>query len=393
MTAIAPIGVAPKHIPALDGVRGVAVLAVMILHFTFMAPSNAVQATLVEVVGLGWAGVDLFFVLSGFLITGILVDTKRRQSYFKNFYARRSLRIFPLFYAYLLVVLVLWPALADSAPESTASKLLTATYLGNFLMAFGGWEALPGHTTHLWSLAVEEQFYLIWPFAIFLLPRARKYQLCVGVIIGAWCLRAALHLWWPDGTPGYVLLPARADALAAGGLLALEVRREGWEVRLRPWVVRLVLAGVTLLMLTLALDPIAGDGAFTPLHLHVQLLAYPGVMALSAALVLWAVLPPATGTRHTLVESGLLQGLGRISYGMYLLHIPLRNVLTHRVFPGGRMPALLGSELLTQTLVVLAGIAITYVVASVSWTLFESPILRLKRHFETAAVPGSPGSR
>lgn len=364
--------------------RGLAVLAVLILHFTIAAPGSGIGGALIELAGLGWAGVDLFFVLSGFLITGILVDTKGRRAFFKNFYARRSLRIFPLFYAFLFVVLVVWPLVSDARPDSLASKLLTAGYLGNFLMAFGGWEALPGHTTHLWSLAVEEQFYLLWPFVIFLFPRARKFQVCIAIIVSAWFIRLAFHAWWPTGIPGYVLLPARADTLAAGGLLALYVRREGWETNLRPWIGRLALFGILLLAVMLAVDPVAGDGAFTPLHLHVQMFGYPGVMALSVALVLWAVLPPADGGEHLLVESSVLQRLGRISYGMYLLHIPLRNVLVNRVFPDGQLPPVLGSTLLTQGLVILAGIGITYVVASISWAVFESPILRLKRHFETS---------
>jgi peptidoglycan/LPS O-acetylase OafA/YrhL len=384
VTAIAPIGVAARHIPALDGVRGLAVLTVMILHFTVIKPAAGAGAVLVDIIGLGWAGVDLFFVLSGFLITGILVDTKGNLSYFRNFYVRRALRIFPLFYAFLLIVLVLWPAVSATPADSLSSKLITATYLGNFLMAFGGWEALPGHTTHLWSLAVEEQFYLIWPFVIYLLPRHRKVQLCAAVIMGAWLLRVGFHSLWPTGIPGYVLLPARVDTLAAGGLLALLVRRDGWEVMLRPWVSRLVLVGVTLLLVTLAVDPVAGDGPFAPLDLHVQMLAYPGVMALSLALVLWAVLPTPGGSRHPFIEAGALRRLGQISYGMYLLHIPLRNLMVNRVFPDSDVPELLGSEILTQLLIVLAGIGITYVVAAASWKFFESPILRFKRYFETA---------
>lgn len=396
LTDTASPALAPRHFATLDGVRGLAVLAVMVLHFTIITPQAGVGAVLVEITGLGWAGVDLFFVLSGFLITGILVDTKGRPGYFKNFYARRSLRIFPLFYAYLLAVLVLLPKLLQQVPDPLSSKLMTAAYLGNFLMAFGGWEALPGHTTHLWSLAVEEQFYLIWPFIIYLLPRGQKFRLCVAVIVTAWVLRLAFHYWWPTGIPGYVLLPARADALAAGGLLALHVREPGWEDRLRPWVGRLALLGAGLLLVTPLLDPGTTGGAFTPLHLHVQLLAYPGVIALSVALVLWAVLPTADGA-HAVVDSPALQRIGRISYGMYLLHIPLRNTLVNRVFPNGDVPPLLGSQLLMQLAIVLFGIGVTYVVASISWAYFESPILRLKRHFETqpvlAAATSGAGSR
>jgi peptidoglycan/LPS O-acetylase OafA/YrhL len=389
LTAIARVSGATRVIPALDGVRGLAVLTVMILHFTIVEPTSVAAETLVELIHLGWAGVDLFFVLSGFLITGILLDSKDRPSFFRNFYARRALRIFPLFYVFLLAVLVVWPAVSGAPADSAKSKFLTAAYLGNFLMAFGGWEALPGHTTHLWSLAVEEQFYLIWPFVVYLLPRQRTLQVCVAMIIGAWFLRLGFHSLWPTGAAGYVLLPARADTLAAGGILAILVRQASWQESLRPWVSRFVLAGVLLLLFTILLDPVAGDGSFTPLHLHVQLLAYPGVMALSLALVLWAVLPNPTTTRHPLLESRLLRRFGQISYGMYLLHIPLRNVVVHRLFPDSRLPSLLGSTLVTQALILVAGIALTYIVASASWSLFESPILRLKRNFETLPVPTS----
>ncbi len=392
MHSAASQSVSRGHIPALDGIRGLAVLAVLVLHFTVITPGPGLAGVATELTGFGWAGVDLFFVLSGFLITGILVDAKGSDGFYRNFYVRRALRIFPLFYAYLLVVLVVWPALSDGQPDPLSAKLLTAGYLGNFLMAFGGWEALPGHTTHLWSLAIEEQFYLIWPFVVARLSRARLTQLCVVVIVGAFAFRIAAHQLWATGIPGYVLLPARADTLAAGALLALQVRKTGWETRLYPWMGRFVLAGLTLLLLMLLVDPQAGDGTFTPLHAHVQLLGFPSALFLSLAAVLWAVMPaPASGHRP-LIDSGLMQRLGRLSYGAYLLHIPLRNTMVSRLFPGAILPPMLGSSVLTQVVVLVVGIVVTFAIAQVSWTVFESPILRLKRHFEYGLAAAGPGN-
>ncbi len=380
-----------SHIPSLDGLRGVAVLLVMVSHFAILAPGSPLQEVLIGAARIGWIGVDLFFVLSGFLITGILVDSRGSQGYFRRFYARRTLRIFPLYYAFVLLVLVAWPRLSGSALTSWRDELTFFAYGSNILFAFVGWEGMPGHTTHLWSLAVEEQFYLLWPLVVFGVAPQRLWRICVGLIAAAWASRAALAYVFPDGIAGYALLPARMDALAMGSLLAVAVREPGWQDRLRRWALPATAIAVSLLAVTAALSPLLrpNEGPFPPLALHVQLLAYPAFDLLSLALVGGCVIAFAEG-RRSFLDAGWLRAFGRYSYALYLLHIPLRNVLVNSVFPGGRLPPLLGSVLLTQVLVIICGIAVTYVFALVSWYAFERHFLRLKSRFDWRAPPKAP---
>jgi peptidoglycan/LPS O-acetylase OafA/YrhL len=380
------------HIPALDGVRGIAVLIVMVLHFSVMRPVTLMEHAYMQVAGLGWAGVDLFFVLSGFLITGILLDARGTEGYFRKFYVRRALRIFPLFYVFLIFLFWVWPAVTGTATDPLPGKLWTLAYLGNFLMAFGGWEALPGHTTHLWSLAIEEQFYLVWPLLVLLLSRPALLRLCIGAIVLGWVSRFGFHLWLGHGIAGYALLPARVDALALGAVLAVIGPEPGWAERLRPWIPRAVSVSVLLLAVTWALQLLVAptEDPFAPLALRVQLLAFPAVDLLSFALVAYAVLPDqAPGG---VLRGSVLTALGKYSYALYLLHIPLRNLLVNRIVPQGRLPQTLGSQLPAQAALIVASILITYAVAWLSWHLMEKHFLKLKRYVEwrTPSAVGAP---
>src|SRR5690606_28281082 len=212
----------------LDGVRGLAVLAVMLLHFTLFVPMDGAERFLNGWLQTGWIGVDLFFVLSGFLITGILMDTRDDPHHFRNFYARRTLRIFPLYYAYLVLLFLVLPALHEGYAMEHATddrRIWLWTYMGNFLMA-RGWEAMPSHTTHLWSLAVEEQFYLVWPLLVFAVRRRWLMALCGLTFLGAILTRAYLATQGAAAA-AYVLTPARMDTLAAGALVAVVLRQRG----------------------------------------------------------------------------------------------------------------------------------------------------------------------
>lgn len=160
-----------KYIRSLDGLRAIAIILVMLFHF--------------GIIGFGWLGVQMFFVLSGFLITGILLNLKDSRERFsgkiKTFYIRRVLRIFPVYYFYLLCFLVCW--IIYKYPADFGYKVLYLfTYTYNFTRTFYGWTLSP-YFTHLWSLCVEEQFYLIWPFIILILPqRFLKWAMLFCVI-------------------------------------------------------------------------------------------------------------------------------------------------------------------------------------------------------------------
>src|SRR5438445_1418758 len=172
----------------------------------------------------GWIGVDRFFVLSGFLITGILYDAKESNHYFRNFYVRRVLRIFPLYYGALIIFLVVLPWLRPGNPavqSMTRDAVWYWTYLSNVRIAHNGGDF--GAIGHFWSLAIEEQFYLIWPVVVLALRRRQLQACCLACVIGALFVRVGLNVAGNE-TAAFVLTPARIDALAVGAYLALSAR-------------------------------------------------------------------------------------------------------------------------------------------------------------------------
>src|SRR4051812_22693033 len=218
---------APRsHIPSLDGVRGLAIAIVLVHNATFILHGN--HATLPKVAAAvaaaGWLGVQLFFVLSGFLITGILFDTRTRPQFFRTFYARRTLRIFPLYYVFLAGALFIVPLLANVADwHATAwrNQFFFWTYTSNWANPFG--HDIPG-LSHFWSLAVEEQFYLLWPVIVFLGSPRFLLRLCAGLVAVTPFVRLGLRLSGFAPLAGYEFTIARWDALAAGALLAICLR-------------------------------------------------------------------------------------------------------------------------------------------------------------------------
>src|SRR5262249_55951728 len=227
------------YLRELDGVRGVAILLVMLFHFGAVvseggAPTGAASKLVQRAVGAGWCGVDLFFVLSGFLITGILYDTKGQPGYYRTFYARRTVRIFPLYYGLLVASFLVrpWAGLGPPAPEGYQGWFWL--YLANVLRVVHGGEAC-GRLEHFWSLAVEEHFYLIWPFVVRTLGRAALLRACVGVGVAALAFRAfAVAKGWPFAA--YMLTPARVDTMAVGAWLALAARGPGGAAAVLPRV-------------------------------------------------------------------------------------------------------------------------------------------------------------
>ena len=293
---------------------------------------------------IGGTGVDLFFVLSGFLITRILVEARGRPGFLRNFYARRVLRIFPLYYGFLFVLLFAGPL----PPFHTA--IWSWTYTQDIAMTF--FPSQPANlwqwTPHLWSLAVEEQFYLIWPFIVkFAAPR-RLPMILLGTIPFA-ILSRALLLWSGHG-PGY-MTACHVDALGMGSLLAVvavEERKVGWVLLLAlpAWI-----GGVFLF-----------SGTALPV---VQLLKSTGT-ALVYAVVLLLVVKAKTGG---VLSHPVLMTIGRYSYGMYVLHLTILG------FVNPRLSALWPPLAFAVVFTAIMG------AAALSWHLYEQPFLRLKTRF------------
>ena len=226
--------------PALDGIRGMAVLMVLVFHFVGCTmPTNGFERTLVRVTSYGAFGVELFFVLSGFLITGILYDSCHKPLYFRNFYARRALRIFPLYYGVLCLVFFVAPLIAllrgptlDYLVDRQAWAWLYAVNI--YIAKQGDWSF--SYIEHFWSLAVEEHFYLFWPLVVFLVARRPRTLMALSLAIALCAVLARLIgllaglSWWTT----YVLTPFRLDGLALGAFLAITVRQPWGPERLEP---------------------------------------------------------------------------------------------------------------------------------------------------------------
>ena len=376
-------GSSGAHVLALDGLRGLAILLVLFRHTSWrMEPVTDAGMALYGAMRLGWIGVDLFFVLSGFLITGILVDSKGGDHYFRNFYVRRSLRIFPLYYAFLAGFFLLLPLLTSA--EASGLQTLRENqpwlwgYLTNVLVSIEGTQAAPLGMTHLWSLAVEEQFYLVWPAVVLWCDRRRLISVCVWMGVAALAVRVAVVATQGGGdVAGYMLTPARMDTLAFGALLALWIRDPRARAHLFRWArpVSAALAGALLLLMV-------SHRGLPQLGAGIQTVGYTLIALLSSALLAMVLAAPDRSPLRRLFETGWLRSLGKYSYGMYVFHYPLL-ILAARHVGFSEVPALWGSKIPTQLLITAGVAAASFVLAWASWHLFEKHFLKLKRFFPT----------
>ncbi len=345
-----------EHRIQLDSIRALAVILVMIQHFD---PGT------IHWVELGFAGVRVFFVLSGFLITGILlrarqtaeIDRISKWRVLRNFYARRFLRIFPVYY---LVILLTWLAGIGPMRESVGWHL---SYLSNIYFYRRG----DGNfsVTHLWSLAVEEQFYLLWPLLILFLPR----KWLVGAIVSAICIgplfRTAIVLLGGNAWQASVLMPACLDALGMGALVAI-LSFLGRD-KLKRGLLNASLALGAILYLGSAVA-----GHFS--HAAAWTVPYGVSVALWSAWLIDGAYSGIGGTMGRILSFRPAVYLGTISYGVYLIHnfVPVE---VNRVFgfsPAHEMPMPIRPIIM---------FLVTVLLASLSWYGFERPINALKRFF------------
>ena len=360
------------HIPELDGLRGVAVLLVLFFHFSFVftlvtGPLKGLRTLFTP----GWTGVDLFFTLSGCLITGILLDEKATDGYFKRFYIRRALRIFPVYYLALLVCFTV--ARPWLLPLEGVSPVALLAYLANFSNWLSVNQTEIPAMNHYWSLAVEEQFYFCWPLAVCFLDRKWLPRLVGGVIVLApivrFCILSSAGEAEALRRIAYVLTPARADGLAFGALVAMIVRNSTLCAAIVKRSAGAIAAVVFLL--------VAWFGLKARFHLEsaATLAVLYSVISLAFALIVLRTVS-RTGTNglaQIALRMPVLRGAGKYSYAAYVFHMPLMAA-TEPIFqnlsPQARqlaaLPWFLGS------------IAVTFALARLSWWLLERPILRWK---------------
>lgn len=364
-----------RYIPALDGIRGIAIVAVLLHHFRFfLNPRFHFQYVLIKLFELGWCGVVLFFVLSGFLITGILLDSRTSPNYFSTFYARRFLRIFPLYYGYLALVFlgarVLQHLFGGVNPVGSINPAWYVSYLQNFRPRTILTDPYLGH---LWSLAVEEQFYLVWPLLVLLIrPRCLSW-ICLAVIPLSFGIRFHFAGIGP-GSSTFVntFTPASLDSLAAGALVALAVRSPVWKRRLAMFARPVIL--VCVIWFCILGWRAGGLFEYEPL---IQSWGITSLTLLFAAVVFIAATSQQGPVASFLNLSGL-RFTGKISYSLYVLH-PLVYRLALHVLSAVPVPAALDLALNCEKIILVTVVSI--VVAAGSWNYFERPILGLKRYF------------
>jgi peptidoglycan/LPS O-acetylase OafA/YrhL len=359
------------RIPELDGARGMAALAVVIAHYFGEVEHGLPGFT------IGWMGVNLFFVLSGFLIGSIILERKDSPNFFAVFYIRRTLRVFPAYFATLALTL----AFASlHKPTSWIGEPLPAlsylTFTQNFAMAlrsdYGSSWLLP-----TWTLAVEEQFYLAVPLLITLLPSRRLLPAVLGgITLG--CATRALFYWANDEIAGQVLLFSRADILLSGVLAAYLHQR----YVVREMVLRLIPLAAIIGVLLSAVQFRFNGG-------YLLFVVSPLLMAvLFAAYVLLA----ARGwTTLRFLRSPLWQMLGTISYSLYLIHQPVAGIMHGLIFDARPDIATV-----PQVIVTFAAFFAAIGLAWTSWTLMEAPLLRMGRAWRYKCLveraPNAPSS-
>jgi peptidoglycan/LPS O-acetylase OafA/YrhL len=335
----------------LDAVRGVAIIVVILHNQSAQYPSLHLERLFAN----GWMGVDLFFVLSGFLITGILLDTKQSAGYFKNFYARRCLRIWPLYYSLIFFMFVVVPIVRPSEAHTVFDKSSPwwayPLFLQNFLIPMPTNATGPLAVT--WSLAIEEQFYLVWPLVVRYVSSAQLARIAVSVI----CVSPALRLWLSFyDVDLYTNVFCRLDGLMAGAFLAVTVRANKFSPAkfVKPAWISFIIA-LPLAFVTEALGERWIVFSFTALA--------------SASFIYLALFSGQKSLQRTLTN-GFLVYTGTISYGLYLLHkIPFGVA---RTVYWDRYPLMMVALLLIAC----------YATAALSWNVLEKPFLKLKRFFE-----------
>ena len=351
------------HIAALDGLRGCAVLLVLFHHLGSSLESEfKIRHSPLWLGRIGWSGVELFFVLSGFLITGILYDSKGKSGYFRNFYARRVLRIFPLYYAALLVFAALhWLAPLGFPLKSEGLWVWMLTYMTNVGMVWKGFGCL----AHFWSLAVEEHFYLFWPLVVWSLDRRQLMRLAVAVWVISLLLRPLALFYGVSPGAVYLLTPFRLDGLLTGGFLALALRGEASGPRqfLRASGIAAACSALGLALLLVARKSVNHhDAGLQALGFSLFTVLFGSLLILSIS---WRPLA-------TICSLPVLRWFGKYSYGLYVWHPIVFMLFLHTEI--GRSWRV-GSGMIAMASSVVLALTITFTVTLASWHALRSILL------------------
>jgi len=352
--------------PQLDTLRAFAVFAVLIHHLLDFQYLPGYLAN----IDYGLLGVRLFFVLSGFLITGILLQSRKtsekrttttRIFAARQFYIRRILRIFPIYYAVIIIALICGVSVA----QRDWFWLITYTY--NIHICIQGW--MPAYFAHFWTLAVEEQFYIVWPWIVLFVPRKLLIPLvaCIICLGPLYRLYAYLHLY--NGVVYYCFTFSSLDALGIGSLLAIARAHDSFKDKLTRISTFYILP--LAIFTALALKLMAAQRLVKILHM----MFFEFSVSIVFSCIIWSAANRIGGIGRIVMETKVLMYLGKISYGIYIYH----ELVPHLILPCLQF---LGINIEPKGLLEFCILTVTTIlIASASWHLFESPINRLKRHF------------
>ncbi len=367
-----------KHEPVLDGIRGIAIILVLLAHSVWVFRQNNLTSWFLPAMTFGWCGVDLFFVLSGYLITGILIRSRLALNRSSSFYMRRFLRIFPIYYLCLSVILLTaphWPWLRSALPYYRISdRIAYFAYLQNWLPLRHSGQTSSNILGHFWSLAVEEQFYLLWPWIVWNVSETRLLRLCIWGTLGSLLLSSLLV--WHFGPQFWIdlLTPTRGIGLLVGSGVAAFFSR---HTRL-PGRVLVSMAAVGLMVL--AWIALVDPREFTDTNAgpYMYTIGVAGLALIFGSLVgsSQRFIPFLT----PVLNAPWLRSFGKYSYGLYVYHLPLFFICDYiRTFVLG-MPSPIRTRY--AFLYVAITIAMAFGVAWLSYNFFEHRFLRLKRRFD-----------
>ena len=370
----------------------------------------------------GWIGVDLFFVLSGFLITGILIDSREAKNYFSGFYARRVLRIFPLYYLVLVGIIVgshiLTSIHAQQAPVIASlvplpeDRWVYFCFLTNWT---GLWKAHwgPGFGSilaHFWTLAIEEQFYFFWPFIIWVV-RPRAIPWIAGIVAAlsaivrlAWVAHSGVQIIPPQSIEIALATICRLDGLFIGALCAYFFRDPELMLRIRkwlPWIASLGVGSFFVAFSGMLFFPrraallLYGPSLAVPHSIEdaIRLFLLCGGYTLLAigfgALVLLVAYTEKTKSlMQRFLKSRVLAPIGKYSYGIYVFHVPILGLANAFLLPR-LIVGTAGEAAVTQCAYIVLLAAASFAVSAISYEFFEKKILRFKRYFEPKYAPAS----
>jgi peptidoglycan/LPS O-acetylase OafA/YrhL len=377
-----------KHFPALDGLRGLAALMVVAFHSTgHYVLTNTFDKAYLRATSLLWVGVDLFFVLSGFLITNILLDSKHSSNYLRVFYGRRIVRIFPLYYSFLAVIYFLLPLLGSQpSKQMTDIQPWLWTYTANINLAFYGWP--DGNVGHLWTLAIEEQFYLVWPLIVLLAGERSLRRGIIATLIAIPFMRAASLAMGlsPFFILGFTL--THMDGLLLGALISIGIRN-GIIERLSSYrslmtfldrtISGIVFGFIFVYCFVLRNDQFIFNFFRWPAYL--QCVGFT-LISLPMAYTVMRAASSVPNVLQRVLNFKYLRIAGKYSYALYVLHVPI-CVWAGAHFP---VPGILRSlppawSLLNSIYFILVQFILSITAAVISWHLLEKHFLKLKKYF------------